>query len=383
MSTVFDWYHIKFLESVENLKSTLSRSRGRTPNTNLAYEIAVCLQHGRAFFESARNSSLDIQPLIVFYGMMNFAKAVIMAASFERLAALPRSHGLREPSNDGARIENLALIIDEKGTLQRFNDAVRLHEALLVHDGPNLQKVSLPTSESTGLEGKRVPLKEILARIPDLEAMYQRTFGESAMVVGCSHFEVNDYADNIKFGIHFDEQFKDRESMKSIVRKLRSMYPVLERWRLVRASYAGGFTALDMTNDPRPKLGEMEPDDMEEDPYGYRIREFVGERADRRHVNLTELMQPVSGNLRNGATNLIANYEGSYLSEAVLYYLGMFVLSSLVRYKPSSWTSSISRRTIGQQLSDDKPIALVELFLEGALTNFPAMIVNCIRDPIP
>lgn len=56
-----DWSSIKFLESTTNLRVLLKRVTGRTPSTQVAREIATCLQQGRLFFEIDASAPLQIQ----------------------------------------------------------------------------------------------------------------------------------------------------------------------------------------------------------------------------------------------------------------------------------------------------------------------------------
>ena len=74
----WDWYHVKFLESTENLKALLGGSSQRVISTGLANDISVCLQQGRSFFELSELSPPEIRPLQLYYGMVGFAKAAAL-----------------------------------------------------------------------------------------------------------------------------------------------------------------------------------------------------------------------------------------------------------------------------------------------------------------
>jgi hypothetical protein len=86
-----DWHRCKFLESCENLKPLIKRRFGREPNTSIAREIIACLQQGRLFYEAAERSPLEIAPLQLFYGMVGFSKALIIASGLRPLATLIES----------------------------------------------------------------------------------------------------------------------------------------------------------------------------------------------------------------------------------------------------------------------------------------------------
>lgn len=87
------------------------------------------------------------------------------------------------------------------------------------------------------------------------------------------------------------------------------------------------------------------------------------------------------GNLHDKYTTIIEPIHAAHISELALYYAGMYLLSSLVRYRPTIWANSISRRPIGSVQPDDKPLALIEQFLQLATKRFPRMTVNAIREP--
>ncbi|MCG2665311.1 YaaC family protein [Bradyrhizobium sp. GCM10023182] len=74
-----DWNKIRFLESTSNLKAIVKQSTGRMPSTEIARDIAACLQQGRLFFDIAASAQLQVQPLQIYYGIVGFSKAIILA----------------------------------------------------------------------------------------------------------------------------------------------------------------------------------------------------------------------------------------------------------------------------------------------------------------
>jgi len=100
-----DWYDVKFLESTTNLKDVLKRSIGRTASTEVATGIAACLMQGRLFFEIAASSPLQIKPLQIYYGVVGFAKAVVLARRLRAVGTLVQSHGLTDVSSQNSRIK--------------------------------------------------------------------------------------------------------------------------------------------------------------------------------------------------------------------------------------------------------------------------------------
>ena len=91
----YDWNKLKFLESTTNLKAAIKRTTGRTPSTEIARDIAACLQQGRLFFEIAALAPLQVQPLQIYYGIVGFAKAIVLARGVRESFTLIRGLGYR------------------------------------------------------------------------------------------------------------------------------------------------------------------------------------------------------------------------------------------------------------------------------------------------
>ena len=73
-----DWYDIS-LESATNVRQLIKRSTDRQLSTSIAREISVSIQQGRLFFEAAAGAPIQIRPLLIYYGVVGFAQAVIVA----------------------------------------------------------------------------------------------------------------------------------------------------------------------------------------------------------------------------------------------------------------------------------------------------------------
>jgi hypothetical protein len=99
-----DWYDIKFLESATNVRELIGNSTGRKPSAGIAREISVCIQQGRLFFEAAAEAPIQIKPLQIYYGIVAFAQAVIVATKCNSLSTLVHAHGLTDITHDDAGI---------------------------------------------------------------------------------------------------------------------------------------------------------------------------------------------------------------------------------------------------------------------------------------
>jgi len=175
-----DWHKCKFLESAENLKPLVRKRFGREPSSSIAREMAACLLQGRLFYEAAASSPLEIRPLQQFYGMVGFAKAIVIAKDVRSLATLRHAHGLIDVSDNNSRIADLRVRIQNAGTFQEFNDAIASFNRLCYIDNQtNYKSVSLPSANSAEIRGLVFSLKDILGRVPRLESLYRMTFGET------------------------------------------------------------------------------------------------------------------------------------------------------------------------------------------------------------
>jgi hypothetical protein len=78
----------------------------------------------------------------------------------------------------------------------------------------------------------------------------------------------------------------------------------------------------------------------------------------------------------SGARCLISPAGGVYFSKYSIHYPGMFLLSSLVRYRPQTWVHAISRTVTGEKPSDDQALTLLEAFMNVHYAEIPATIAD-------
>jgi len=350
---------------------------GREPSSTRAREIIACLQQGRLFYEAAETSPLEIKPLQQFYGMVGFAKALVTAKSLQSLATLKQSHGVRDVSENNARIVDLTVHIDRDGTFQEFNDVVAPLTRLAYVDNSNKScVVNTPSTTSQDLFGLELPLREILSRVPGIEELYRMTFGEhpnnEPLSIELSMQAVNEF----RLRIDDKQLFHDRESLKEIVCRLRNKFPFLGDWRLTSAQRAWGYSVIYFRN--------MENKDIDEfsEPYLSSVHESFEERPIPNDENklfpLDERMHPLAGGF-SGSQTAISPVGGFHLSEFSFHYLGLYLLSSLVRYRPQIWTHAISRSSFENVEADDKALSLIERFLVLNSQIVPDMVTTILN----
>jgi hypothetical protein len=372
-----DWHKCKFLESTENLKPLVKRRFGREPSSSIAREIVACLQQGRLFYEAARSSALEIRPLQQFYGMVGFAKALIVASRLSSLASLRHTHGLQDTSTGNSRIAELKLKIDSWGTFQEFNDVVAPLTRFGVIDVVNKSRaIYFPSAKSDKLGGVEISLREILGRIPGLEGLYRQTFGEEALTDLVS-LETGSLENDLRIRVDDQELFADRDSLKQMVSRWRERFPFLRIWRLHSAQYAWGNSLIYFRNVHNLNINEFSAEYLKEQNGTFQEQPLSGD--ENQPFSLEDGFCPVAGGLLGGAIYAVAPVQDLYFSEFSMQYLALFLLSSLVRYRPQTWTHAISRSVVPGEPADDKALSLIERFLDINQTNIPEFVVKVLN----
>lgn len=367
---------LRILESAENLKRFLYERTGKRLPTGRAHEITACIQQGRLLYEAASTSPLEIRPLQQFYGMLAFARVLILARQYCALSTLRKGHGLRDISEGNARLGELKAKVEQSGTFLEFNNEVSALNRVRYHGVNSARKTLLiPTAASSELVALELTLKDVFARLPGLETFYLYTYAERPEVEslgGVFHMEGLDY-----FTITVTDPvlFVDRASLVEIVARLRNRFPYLGQWRVIEAVHNHDASQIFFAN-----LSYSGTDDLSEEALpivgdgSYKVHNSLASDVERRP--LAEILKGVGGGYSNQSTSAIAPLQGHYLSEFSLHYVGLFLLSSLVRYRPDVWIHSVNRTSLQKKPADDQLIALIESFLELNQTDVPSLI-NC------
>lgn len=380
MSRLFDWSQIRFLESAGNLKLAMRARTGRTPSATVAREIATRLQHGRLYFEAAAEAPVEIRPLLLFYGMLAFATAMVLGRSGRASATLKHSHGLSDVSPHGGVIRDLAVRIEHAGTFVEFNDVVASLNRLYYYKTSLPTVMECPTTASRLLAGTTLTLKDILSRIPGLEKLYQATFSEPASTDQVDlHLPAYDGDDG---GCAPWELFvtdavliSDREALVSAIHRWRSKYSCLSRWRLAAVYRGGNGSTLSFTNVD-PTQDEFEEAVLPATPVGFEAANDPRFRGGWARFDAAMTLPPMAGSFSKSAAFVVPVEPNKHVAEFSLYYMGLFLLSSLVRYRPEVWGHAISRTVTVDRPSDDEPLAVLERFLSLAADNVPDMVVK-------
>ncbi|MFA5239308.1 MAG: YaaC family protein [Phycisphaerae bacterium] len=373
-------YDSKFLESTDNLKRVVKKSLGLELNSEVAKGAAICLRHGRLYFEAAEKSPMEIKPLLIFYGIVNYSKGLVIARNLMKIEALPQAHGLRDISSQTSRLKELTVKSEGNGTFQQFNDSICKLD-YVDYKNARLNRydyITVPTAESSSLENRELTLKDILARMHRLASLYSETFCEDAKTIHCDISYSDRQYRLAELRITAGDTFNDAESRTHIIDNLKARYPFLEKWCLIEACGDSDHSFFKFINFDESSCAVIsnKGGEMVNGQYDVGSSIIMGLRSKQyKCVNFWDITQPTGGSPESG-TYLIEPFDKIWISEFSLYYLGMFLLSSLVRYRPQIWMHSLSRLATSDLPSDDAALALVEKFLEDTLNVFPSAVVK-------
>lgn len=372
---MFNWTDITFLESSENLKPKIKALTGRTPSTAIAREVGTCLQQGRLFYQSAADSPLQIRPLLLFYGTMAFAKALNIAFNLTPTASLPHSHGIGDVSAQNSKISELTVKINTNGTFQPFNDITSKLNRVDYIDADTMNRHFMaPTEISANLANLQISLKEILSRIPGLEALYRKTFGELS---NCVHINLKAELYNKKnweLLITPKEIFHDRASLRAIISELRNTFPVLKKLNLSSAAPAWNASYIDFSNLPIPD-DEFAETHLQPREGGFSTKDARSNNESLPYESFQILVKDHAGTFCE-PNYLISPFNNLYISKMSLHYLGMYLLSSLVRYRPEIWGYAITRSARPDGKSDDHMLSLIEEFMRRHVEEVPRFVAE-------
>jgi hypothetical protein len=203
------------------------------------------------------------------------------------------------------------------------------------------------------------------------------TFGEEPMTDLISL--ESGYQDERDFRLRIDDPrlFGDRASLKQIVTRWRSRFPFLRIWRLNSAQHGWGNSIIFFRNVHNSNIDEFSEEYLGIDDGTFQERPVPGDQNER--FSLEEGFHSVAGGYAGGAIYAISPIRDFYLSEFSIHYLGLFLLSSLMRYRPQIWTHAISRSIVPGEPADDKALSLIERFLDLNSGVVPEMVVRVLN----
>ena len=376
-----DTNQLRFLESIENIRALTVLRTGREISSSRAREITSCIQQGRLFFETAEESPLEIRPLIQFYGALGFAKAIVLGHQLRAMATMSKGHGLRDVSTPGARITELAARVENQGTFAEFNDSMAaLNRVRYIDAETHPASAAVEAAPTATISAHTLTLRDVLSRTPGLSKLYRSTFSEPSLSESLDVLYYSRHDDYWTIRLVDDERFDSRDSLKAIVIRWRDRFPYLEKWRVIEASPAWGASYITLANLDRSEIDDLDAENLvENEPSHYTSAARGAPPANLARLPLAHSLPGVGSGPSGEGLFAIAPVGTAYLSEFSLAYVGLFLLSSLVRYRPDTWTHSLSRTALQDRPVDDQAIALVHAFLEQSQTIFPSLVVRTLN----
>ncbi|WEZ90479.1 YaaC family protein [Pseudomonas sp. NyZ480] len=311
------WARLSLYESTDIVKKLFQKRHNRELNTGKASEIVSALAQGREYFSSAADADLLVRPVLQYYGTLALSRGLILLLSpILREAALPPSHGLTS-NGWGKSLHNqdpgsLSASVT-KGT---FLELINLNNFELpwVFTGPYPSRTYITRSYNLDdLPSTSFTFGDIISRVPELRAIYEKSFGKTANNYQSFIFNIaNAHTDIDVF------QSADGLQDESILREQFSLSAEIS----MRHSYTHNFVHT----------------------YGHFTFRLPHEDNGALPSNL-----PQFENDNYPYTSIIAPFpNGVQIPKLGRYFLLAFFLGTLSRYHPTYWLGMMR----GQQKGD-------------------------------
>jgi hypothetical protein len=150
-----------------------------------------------------------------------------------------------------------------------------------------------------------------------------------------------------------DEPVGTLEEASAVIDSWRNRFPVLQNWRVAWVSNSWGKAVIEFRNEDCPNV-----------PIRDQLRMTVEGTFESSLPPGNRYPPPdllTGGSLSD--KGLSSPVNGAYICQPALVYLGIFLLSSLVRYRPEIWIHAMTRGASSDRPADDQAISLVEQFL--------------------
>lgn len=282
-----------------------------------AFEISSCLKQAAEYYKAAGMVTLETEPLLQFYGAQALAKAAILASKREISLSSINYHGLTQRASTAPKNADAL----REYSSNSLNWAVE-KEFAISNDGvfPLLAETAGDPIPSNGTV---YTTQEMIRLIPDLSDQYQRHYNESSHCI-----EIYSGPETTADGklANFFNSAKDLADVLAIFPDFNEGYN--------KAKIHSVFPGFQSTNP------------LDEIPQFYAI-EYGTTRGEY-------LVKPHSSGIH---------------SSLPVYYILLYIISNLVRYKPAFWMEVVS----GQSTAS---AAILEFFCDSALLRFPKEVLE-------
>jgi len=327
------WKQLKFISYKENCRNLLigKIKSGRTliystTDTILERkidEISMCIQQGIEYFDAANRITINTSPLLVYYGMLSLAKALVVANSKDTFIDDIKYHGLStRPVNaelEAFRSDKTNWCIENEFAV--VNSGVFNSLNTLINPSRVLHKDSI------------INIKNSISCVPEMKALFEKFYNEHSnsfdMYTELKEFETG----KLEFAIGNEE---NPEKLFKCIPKITN-----------------DFEQTENMHNLFPHFRSKENMKIEQIDYIENYSSFVGGRY-----------------IISGLKYEINGQENKMIIDQVLIdYMVLFILGEQVRYHQDLWGKLVRGENSGT-------IGLLEIYIDIVKRRFPNEILN-------
>ena len=324
------WNHIRFFGKRVNCKRLLlgeidsGRKIHYTEGPDLdkkVNQISMCINQASEYFTAAHQVSINTSPLLLFYGMLSLAKALIVANKRDIFLEDIKYHGLYTRPID----DELLKYRDNPKNWTMEQEYAITNDGVFKHFTEIVDKFTFEN-------GSIIKFKNILSICPEISAMYEKYYDEASKTLPLYSFKkISD--EPIKIMLAFN------------VKNENEVYIRFPEFR----------------ND-----FDLAPDLLHE-----QARQFISKDLSD-YPNYIDRFQPVvGGDYVVGYLEYDVNNTNKkhVINQALADYIAMYILSLCVRYKQDFWGSVVNGEKTGI-------LGLIELYISVIKRRYPNIILD-------
>lgn len=167
------WRALGIYESTETVRRLYQEKTGRRPSAAKAREIVSLFSQGREYFRGAAGAGELVRPLILYYGALSLARALILFLDTKK-SKVAGSHGLgadgwADLNTESEKVPGLPMTVHASGTLPELWRVTNNADRTRIPAEDNPFEIDV-TSKGTNPApvGAGLTIKEALGQIPDL-----------------------------------------------------------------------------------------------------------------------------------------------------------------------------------------------------------------------
>lgn len=176
----------QLLKTRSGLSDKLAEKKGK--------HISWCVKQAAEYLHASRNVSLMTKPVLIYYSLMAYAQACILADhATSGLEQLAKTHGITTPTSDAeARdLRSLDFLIEAHGTASELLEIIANDELAVRYLNRDTQIVNTttyvtPRGEIGDIKNRRFSvLSDVLAYLPDFQTLLEVVYpGEGKLARG-------------------------------------------------------------------------------------------------------------------------------------------------------------------------------------------------------